>query len=71
MSLHRTLGIGHLGDDVPVDDIEIPVRAKAETIVLAGVKDVLMLDEAGVNAIFVEAEVLAGERGAQPTLADR
>ena len=67
----ETLILAALGEDVPIDDIEIPLRAKAKVITIGGVKDVLMLDEAAVNAILVEAEALAIERGAQPTLADQ
>jgi hypothetical protein len=65
-----TLILRALGADVSVDDIPMRVRAMMEVIIIGGVKDVLLLDEAGVNAILVEAEALARQRGAEPTLAD-
>jgi len=60
-----------LGEDVPVDDLLIQMEIGAKVLTLVAIKDVLSLDEAGVNAILVEAEALARQRGFEPTIADR
>ena len=60
-----------LGEDVPVDDIGEWLEIGGKVPTLMGVKDVLALDESGVNAILVEAEAIARQRGFRPTLADQ
>jgi hypothetical protein len=59
-----------LGEDVPVDDIALPTETMAEVLTLMGVTDELGLDEAGVNAILVEAEAISRQCGFRPTPAD-
>jgi hypothetical protein len=59
---------GELGDEVSTDDIDIRQEIGAKVLTLCSVADLLDRDEAAVNAILIEAEAIAKERGFQPTL---
>lgn len=58
-----------LGEDVSTSDIDLWREIVAKTSALAGIKDVMAWDERTVNAVLVEAEAIAAQRGYNPTLA--
>jgi hypothetical protein len=58
-----------LGEDVPTSDIDVWREIIAKTATLGGIKDFLAWDEHTVNAVLVEAETIAAQRGYKPTLA--